>query len=106
MAPRALPWPSCCPSASNQWRLLEIRLSQRFPSGAHELLIFLQGWCSRDTHHRVITVGRNDGPGVPGEALRVAACLHGTDTPAELLPEHDDPTVRGAQVLQAVDGDG
>src|SRR5262249_23069697 len=43
---------------------------------------------------------------IPVETLRIVPGLHGTNTPADLLPKHDDPTIRGTQVLQTMDGDG
>src|SRR5262249_18685196 len=54
---------------------------------------------------RIITIGRNDGPSISVDTLRIVAGLHGTNTPADLLPKHDDPAIRGTQVLQTMDGD-
>src|SRR5262245_50348148 len=85
--------------------MLEIRLSQRLPSSPHEVLLLLRCVGRSDTHHRVITIGWNDGPSISVDTLRIVPCLHGTNTPANLLPKHNDSAIRGTQVLQTMDGD-
>src|SRR5262245_26012118 len=86
--------------------MFEIGLGQFPPSRAHELLIFLHGWCRRDTHDRVIAVCWNNLAGFPAQAIGRLPCLHSANTPPELLPKHDDTAICGPQVLQAMDGNG
>src|SRR5580765_352867 len=92
-------------SAGGQGRVLEIGLGQGPPRRTHELQILLCGWPGWYPHDCVIAIGRNDGPRVSTEALRVLSCLNGANAPPDLLSEHRDPAIRGSQVLQPMDGD-
>src|SRR5262249_50863488 len=57
------------------------------------------------THDRVVAVRRRDRSGDPRRAIGRFPGLHGADALPELVPEHDDPSIRGPEVLEAVDGD-
>ena len=86
--------------------MFEIGLGQFPPGCTHELLIFLHSRCRRNTHNRVIAVCWNNFAGFPAQAIGSLPCLNSANTPPELLPKHDDTTIRGPQVLQAMDGNG
>src|SRR5262249_13929512 len=86
--------------------MCEIGLGQLPPSRAHELLVLRRRRCRRNTHDRIIAVCRNNLAGLPTQAVGSLPCLDCTNTPPELLPEHDDTAICGPQVLQAVDSNG
>gem|GEM_PF-3908828 len=86
--------------------MFEIGLGQFPPGCTHELLIFLHSRCRRNTHNRVIAVCWNNFAGFPAQAIGSLPCLNGANTPPELLPKHDDTTICGPQVLQAMDSNG
>src|SRR5260370_4940711 len=78
----------------------------QFPPGpAHELPVILRRRCGRDAHDRVIAIRGDDRAGFAAHAVRSSPVLDRVDTVPKLLPEHDNPAVRGPQVLQAVNSD-
>src|SRR4030095_7012419 len=86
--------------------MVEIGLGPLPPRCAHELLICLHSRCRRNTHDRVIAVCWNNFAGFPAQAIGSLPCLNSANTPPELLPKHDDTTICGPQVLQAMDSNG
>src|SRR5947199_10724850 len=84
--------------------MLEIGFRQAPSRRAHELPILFRSGAGRDTDDGVVAVGRNDGAGFLTQALGRFARLHGSNAPADLLSEHDDPPISGTQVLEGVDG--
>ena len=83
----------------------EIRFCQFPPGRAHESPVILSRRCGRDAHDRVIAIRADDRVGFPAQPVRSSSVLGRSDTLAKQLPEHGDSTVRGSQVLQAMDGD-
>src|SRR5262249_33669980 len=49
---------------------------------------------------------RNNLAVLPAQAVGGLSCLDRTNTPPQLLPEHDDAAICGPQMLQAVDSNG
>jgi len=83
----------------------EIGPCQFPPSCAHKLPVILRRAGGRDAHDRVIAICSDDRSLSPAQAVWSSSALDPADAMAKPLPEHDDPAVRRAKVLQAVDGD-
>ena len=83
----------------------EVGFGQSPPGLAQELSVRLRRGGRRRGHDRVITVGRDDHPGVATQTCGVAPAWTARMPRPDLLPEHGDAAIRGAQVLQGMDGD-
>src|SRR5262249_60531236 len=75
---------------------------QALPRRTHQLPILFGSRAGRDIYDGVIAVGRDDGAGLSTQPLRRFTSFHGANAPADLLSEHDDPAIRGTQVLERV----
>src|SRR5436189_4742647 len=86
--------------------MLEIAFGQPPPGLAHQLPIRHRIFRGRHSYDCVVTVGWNNFAGAMAQPDGVATGADGPDASSDLVAEHAHPTVRGTEVLQAVDGDG
>src|SRR5262245_50678371 len=86
--------------------MCEIGFRQFPPSRTHELLVRLRRRCRRDTYDRVIAVCRDKLAGFPAQAVGSLLCLDCVNPPPEPVPERNNASIRGPQMLQTVDGNG
>ena len=82
----------------------QIRLGERPSRPPHDRAVLVGRRGRRHRHDGVVAVGRDDSAGVAKETLRILSFLDGPDAPSRLLTEHDDTAIRGAKVLEPVDG--
>src|SRR5215510_1676523 len=91
-------------NSEKRW-LREIRRGQ-FPRGRpHKLLIFLRRRRGRNAHDGVIAIGGCNRAGIAVRPLGRLARLDRSDALPQLLAEHDDATIGGPEMLEAVNRD-
>src|SRR5689334_6613524 len=103
------PWPKGYSAGlfggSEQWRRFDVAFGEPSPGLAHQLLVERWRLCRRNTHYRVVAIGRDHGAVVAKQTIGLFTGLDRADAAPDLVAEHRDAAVGGAEMFETMDGD-